>query len=175
MFGHTKATARPCQQINSWFLKLLLQLTKWSSWQWLQAVFHCSAEGREYLNRKGSKITSHYPLKSESHWAQLQRQRITTGLNFHRLVQFLLSTISTWSQTALFFKGTLSRRRIQKVLPHGYFFLLSWFSRTKAMKANSNSEIIEKDLKLTEKLCNQPLFRAYEKSMLHRHRDENMI
>ena len=43
------------------------------------------------------------------------------------------------------------------------------------MKANSNSEIIEKDLKLTEKLCNQPLFRAYEKSMLHRHRDENMI
>ena len=43
------------------------------------------------------------------------------------------------------------------------------------MKANSNSEITEKDEKYTEKLCNQPLFRAYEKSMLHRHRDENMI
>ena len=27
------------------------------------------------------------------------------------------------------------------------------------MKANSNSEIIEEDLKSTEKLCNQPQFR----------------
>ena len=30
------------------------------------------------------------------------------------------------------------------------------------MKANSNSEIIEEDLKSTEKLCNQPLFQEYE-------------
>ena len=30
------------------------------------------------------------------------------------------------------------------------------------MKANSNSEIIEEDLKSTKKLCNQPLFQEYE-------------
>ena len=30
------------------------------------------------------------------------------------------------------------------------------------MKANSNSEIIEEDLKSTEKLCNQPLLQEYE-------------
>ena len=30
------------------------------------------------------------------------------------------------------------------------------------MKTNSNSEIIEKDQKSTKRLCNQPLFRAYE-------------
>ena len=31
------------------------------------------------------------------------------------------------------------------------------------MKANSNSEIIEEDLKSTKKLCNQPLFQEYQK------------
>ena len=30
------------------------------------------------------------------------------------------------------------------------------------MKANSNSEIIEEDLKSTKKLCNQPLFQEYQ-------------
>ena len=30
------------------------------------------------------------------------------------------------------------------------------------MKANSNSEIIEEDLKSTQKLCNQPLLKEYE-------------